>query len=96
MQNSKFLIYVVDLKIFKEVKSEVIRLFKSDITRLYNWNYLNGLRWNFEKCDIMIYDKWKTKNNNNIKYKIGKHEIKHTSVICNVAISGFAEIVTLL
>ena len=54
--------------------------------KLHNWNYLNGLKWNFDKCDIMIYDKWKTKNNTYIKYKIGKHEIKHTSVIKDLGI----------
>ena len=36
----------------------------------------------------MIYDKWKTKNNYiNIKsVNIGKHEIKHTSVIKDLCI----------
>ena len=87
INNSKFLIYVDDLKIFREITSKKdIKLFKSDIMRLHNWNYLNGLKWNFDKCNIMVFDKWKTKNNYEVEYKIGKHKIKQISVIKDLGI----------
>ena len=70
--NSKFLIYIVDLKIFKEISNDRdIKAFKSDIKRLHDCNYFNSLRWSLDKCYIMIYDKKKMKDRTHTKYKIG-------------------------
>ena len=87
IRKSNFLLYVDDLKIFKEIRNDKdIISFKKDIKRLHNWNYLNSLSWNLLKCKIMIFDTKSSKKCKNTQYKIGKKIIEQVSLIKDLGI----------
>ena len=90
IHNSKFLLYIDDLKLFKEIENNADKcLFIEDIERIHNWNTNNGLSLNLNKCKIMIYNKKKNKNvyeSGENKYKINNTEIDSVSVMKDLGV----------
>ena len=86
ISKSNFLLYVDNLKIFKEIRNEKdIINFKKDIKK-FNWNYQNSLSYNLSKCKIMTYDTKSSKKTKNTQYKIGKKIIDQVSLIKDLGI----------
>ena len=54
----KFLLFIDDLKIYLEIKSDSdIKLFQNTLISVNEWNIKNGLEFNLKKCETLSYNK---------------------------------------
>ena len=85
VKNSKILLYIDDLKLYKKINNENdLQLLNDDLQRIIEWNKLNGLEFNEDKCRVMIFSK-KLKNSN-FKFYIANHELEYVYDIKDLGI----------
>lgn len=85
MENSKFLLYADDLKIYRVIKSESdCILLQQDLNRLSEWCALNDMNLNIDKCKVMKF--YKKKNITLYEYKIGDSILESVDVIKDLGV----------
>ena len=85
IKHSNFKLYIDDLKIYKEIKTENDHLLlQEDINRVERWNEENGLEFNPFKCRLIIFSR--TSNFFNFNFQINNVNIERVQNIKDLGI----------
>lgn len=85
INNSKFLLYADDLKIYRIIESLCdCEKLQEDLDRLEKWCCVNGMELNAEKCKVMRF--YKKKNILNNDYKISDNILEKVDLIKDLGV----------
>ena len=87
IKHSKILLYIDDMKIYKEIKNnDDFILLNEYLNEICEWNKKNGLDFNESKCKVIIFSKNEYEEENKFAFKINTKNIEYSNKIKDLGI----------